>query len=61
MIVGNVWIDDCLLRKWSNVQRVEKQIRNKQTNKQLNTPRTMAVGSRPYPWASTSIPAPSAA
>lgn len=34
---------------------------NKQTNKQLNTPRTMAVGSRPYPWASTSIPAPSAA
>lgn len=36
-------------------------VRNKQTNKQLNTPRTMAVGSRPYPWASTSIPAPSAA
>lgn len=34
---------------------------NKQTNKQLNTPRTMAVGSRPYPWASTFIPAPSAA
>lgn len=38
-----------------------REARNKQTNKQLNTPRTMAVGSRPYPWASTSIPAPSAA
>ena len=41
--------------------RVRVRVRNKQTNKQLNTPRTMAVGSRPYPWASTSIPAPSAA
>ena len=40
---------------------ISLRVRNKQTNKQLNTPRTMAVGSRPYPWASTSIPAPSAA
>lgn len=23
VIVGNGWIDDSLLRKWSNVQRVE--------------------------------------
>lgn len=55
--------DECskAIRKWLENGEKRVRVRNKQTNKQLNTPRTMAVGSRPYPWASTSIPAPSAA
>ena len=58
--IGRYSFSDYSVIEIENVNSLELGT-NKQTNKQLNTPRTMAVGSRPYPWASTSIPAPSAA